>query len=694
MKRFTIPMLVVLTVLTACKKNSVNPDKDGSDNLTKIAPDGFNFATTQNINLSLALKAPNGDALRGVVVSIYSPANTAEGAAIYKGVTDNNGNLVAQVTAPAGIKQIVIDPAYVGLMRYAKANINGTSVTAVIGGSALFSGDIVAEPIADQSGSSSGQTVLAAGGIAFAYPSPYTSTTDAVLNITEQPLSYGVPKYLLPANDVISASLLTFVNASLPEKPLATTHPEYLSSSAVSTLKVTAKSDVWVTFVADGAANLNTLAYYTYKTGTPPASEADITNATIVFPNSSAYGSGGGLKPGNKVKLGTFEAGTSIGFILIGNAWTGKGINTGNAKYYSDAKLNPETKAELKKHSVVLYDDVNKLTLIGFEDVNRETGSDNDFNDLVFYATSNPITGISKDNIPVIDKGGDTDGDGVLDAFDDYPNDASRAYNYYYPFKDGFTNVAFEDNWPSKGDYDMNDLVVKYRLSMQLNAKNEVVFMAVDVNALAVGASFKNGFGIKFAIPASDVKSVTGQKLISNYIKLGANGVEEGQTDLVVIPFDNTDAVLKNFDDSYFVNTKAEKNKVTPSTSTVSVTFANPVPVAYALYINPFLIRNGQRGYEVHLPNSTPSKKADLNLLGTADDKGKKDGTKYYYLSKENWPWAISFNDSFTYPAEQVKITDAYLHFAEWAGSNGTLFTDWYYNTGAGYRALPGLYLK
>src|SRR5215217_8081677 len=509
MKKFTPLMLAALTLLAACKKSSINPtdNNTGDSNITKIAPDGFNFSTTKNINVSLALKAPNGDALKGIVVSLYDPANT--NSAIFKGVTDNAGNLTATVTVAATLKQIVIDPAYVGLMRYAKANINGSTVTASIGGASVFGGDIVPEVIADRSGNVSNLATFAFNSPDFAYPSPYVGTSEAVLNTNQIPLSYGVPRYLLPDNDVISASLLSYVNASLPEsKRLQDTHPDYLTNTATSNLNITAKSDVWITFVSEGAGYLNTLAFYTYKTGSAPASVADI-DATIVFPNASALGSGGGLKAGNKVKIGTFEAGTSIGFILIADAWTGKGVSTGNTKYYSDARFNPETKADKKKHTVLLYDDVNKVSMIGFEDLNREGSSDEDFNDLVFYASSNPITGISNEGVPPVDKGGDADGDGVLDQLDAFPNDASKAYVSYYPSANGFANIAFEDNWPTKGDYDLNDVVVKYRYTFESNSQNKVVVIKGDYNVTAVGASFKNGFGVQFPFAASAVQSVT-----------------------------------------------------------------------------------------------------------------------------------------------------------------------------------------
>lgn len=698
-KLITSLFIISLAGLVACKKNSSNSDTSTVDNTgSKIAPDGFTFNTAKNITLTLTLKAANGDPLSGVVVSVYNPSNTSADASIFKGVSNSNGILSAQISVPASLTQIVIDPSYLGLLHNAKANINGNAVTATIGGATGYSGDIVPETITVASGSSSDVSLLSTGtSITFAYPSPYTSTDDAVLNTTQSPLSYGVPKYLETTSDVISASLLKYVNASLPEsKPVPSTHPDYLSSTVVSTLNVVAKSDVWITFVAEGAGNLNSLAFYTYTTGNPPATEADIKNATLVFPNASGLGSGGGLVSGNKVKIGTFNAGTSIGFILLGGAWTGKAVNVNATKFYSDSKLNPETDATLKKHTVVLYDDVHQLTLIGFEDLNRQSSNcDNDFNDLVFYATSNPVTGISTSGVAVVDKATDTDGDGVIDALDAFPNDPTKAYISYFPSQTGYATLAFEDNWPLKGDYDMNDLVVKYRYTFVTNAQNQVVTIQGDYNVAAAGASYKNGFGIQLPIAASAVKSVTGQQFLDNYITLASNGVEAGQSKAVIIPFDNSNKLINNPGNSYFVNTLNTLDKVQGSTASVLITLTTPIAQTSLTTssFNPFLISNERRGYEIHLPGFAPTDKADTKLFATADDASVPASGKYY-ISKDNWPWAMSFNDSFVYPLETVKITDAYPHFTDWASSAGSSFTDWYSNTNAGYRVTSNLYLK
>ncbi|MCD8741122.1 LruC domain-containing protein [Mucilaginibacter roseus] len=694
-KLFTCLLILSVAGLASCKKDRSN-EPTPEVPVDKIAPDGFNFKTSKDVNVDVTLRANNNQPLSGVVVSVYDPANTDANAAIFKGVTDANGNLKGKVNVPSYLTKLTIDPAYVGLIRYATASINGSSTTVVIGGKDGFSGDIVPENV----GNSIRNNSLGNNGLLntdFVYPGSYSAS-----NAFVSPTNLGKPVFLESTSDVIDPSLLSYVNASLPEgTPLTTSHPEYLTSSAVQTINVTAKSDVWVTFVSEGAGYRNTLAYYTYSTNNPPTAAGGgtllggIDKVTYIFPNASALGSGGGLVSGNKVKLGTFEAGTSIGFVLIQDAWTGTGVNAGNTKFYTMDKFNPETTTATRRHSVMLYDDVHKLFLLGFEDINRQNNSDNDFNDLVVYATSNPITAISKTGVAEIDNGGDTDGDGVLDELDAYPNDATRAYNSYYPSASTYAQVAFEDNWPTKGDYDLNDLVVNYRYSFVSNAKNQVVSMKGEYVPVAAGASFKNGFGVQLPVSASAVSSVTGHKITGTYLQMSSNGTEAGQSKAVIIPFDNQDAVIKNADNSFFINTMTSKDKVAGTPVTVNVNFASPVDQANLTVsaFNPFLISNQRRGYEIHLPGYAPTDKVDAKLFGTNDDASAP-GSGKYYLSNENWPWAISYNTAILYPIEEANITKAYLHFAEWAASGGTSYADWYSNTASGYRNTSFIYTK
>ncbi len=218
--------------------------------------------------------------------------------------------------------------------------------------------------------------------------------------------SSGVPNYLELTDDDIDLQLLEDINLSLPErKPVPTYHPEYLTDVNDLDILLSEDADVFVTFVHEGAGWKNSLAFYTYDQNDPPETVGEIGTLTLVFPNFSYQGGGGGMHSGNKVLLGSFTAGTGIGFALITRGWNGGSQTVQNNYYtvYSNPDFNPESSPSLRQHAVTLSDASREQILIGFEDINREWGGcDNDFNDAIFYVSSTPFSAIDIENMPVV----------------------------------------------------------------------------------------------------------------------------------------------------------------------------------------------------------------------------------------------------------------------------------------------------
>lgn len=693
MKTFNyfIALAIAASSLSACKKSMTDESGSSVAPINKIAPDNFLFSTSKQVDVSIKLLAVDNTPLKGVVVSLAAPTNKVNysGADLFKAVTDANGIITASVTVPSYLDTLVIKPSYTGIIQDSKALIKNNGINVTLGGTAVYSGIVVptgnAYPNINQS-----LAISSVSGNASSYASTDPTTYSYMGTFDNQgaPLDYKV------TSDVITSSLMTYLNASLPERTdVRTTHPTYIASGTATDIKITQTANVWVTFAYEGAGNLNSIGYYTYPTNTPPQTAADIKQIYYMFPNSSMPGSGGNLAQGTKVSLGTINAGMSVGFVLFSSGWTGSGVKSSVAKFYSTSNLNPEP-GDLARHTVLLNDAKDNLFLIGFEDLNRTLAScDQDFNDVVFYVTSNPITAISTTNVAPVDNAIDTDGDGVTDNFDAFPNDPTRAYITYLPSKDNWGTLAFEDQWPLKGDYDMNDLVVNYRYQLISNAQNKVVEMTGDYTLLAAGASFNNGFGVQFPFAASLVKQVSGQSLTQGYIKTAANGAESGQTNAVIIPFDSYRNMYHT--QAFMINTIMANNKMASDTVHVNVQFNSPIAMTTlgSAPFNPFLISNARRGYEVHLPGTAPTDLADVKLLGTQEDNSNP-STSRYYLTKENYPWAISFYQPFAYPIEQTNIWSAYPHFLDWAQGGGTSFTDWYGNTATGYRKPELIYSK
>ncbi len=287
----------------------------------------------------------------------------------------------------------------------------------------------------------------------------------------------------------------------------------------------------------------------------------------------------------------------------------------------------------------------------------------------------------------------DKDGDGIPDVQDAYPNDPARAFNNYSPAT-GFGSLAFEDLWPSTGDYDFNDLVMDYRFKIITNANNKVSDVIGSFVIRAIGAGLHNGFGFQFpgtGIAGNDVE-VSGSRLKESFIILNPNGTEAGQNKVTVIVFDNDYKIMK-FPGGFGINVQPGATYVKPDTTIINIGFK---PGTYSItdigidQFNPFIIINLNRGKEVHLPNYPPTSLANMTYFKTGNDDSDP-ATGRYYKTISNLPWAIKVTNGFNYTVEKVQITNAYLKFADWAESSGVLVPDWYVKN-PGYRNESNIY--
>jgi hypothetical protein len=212
--------------------------------------------------------------------------------------------------------------------------------------------------------------------------------------------STGLPNYLTTSDNVPSATM-TLINDVLPE---GTPNLEYIDYNDYLNVSVDTGTRIWASFIHEGAGWKNTFGMYQYPTTTPPSSTNDIDSITIIFPNVSASGSGGSLLAGHKVYYDSVDAGTTVAFALVAQGWdnahtTSAINNTGVYTHYSNNNLNVEADNNLKPHNVTFWDPDQEKYILGFEDIRRDnSGCDQDFNDVLFYITLDPI--------PIFDEGG------------------------------------------------------------------------------------------------------------------------------------------------------------------------------------------------------------------------------------------------------------------------------------------------
>ena len=296
--------------------------------------------------------------------------------------------------------------------------------------------------------------------------------------------------------------------------------------------------------------------------------------------------------------------------------------------------------------------------------MDTETGSwESRFDPYTYYIHDLATLPYDQSSVPETD----SDGDGVIDFYDEYPNDGTKSTNTYTPSIFGWGSYAFEDLWPYQGDYDFNDLVVNYRYTNIENAAGLLVETDMSFKIKNIGGSFKNGFGIQLDMEKNLISSVTGINLTEGIVQVDSKGLESNQDKPVIIAFDN-----------------AWENNSGDASLEIIIKYVAPINPNEFSNLNPFIFIDGDRGKEVHLTDKAPTDLANLSYFGMGEDKSNS-SLGIYYRSNRNLPWAIDIIHDFVCPKENSEIILGYPYFVPWAESSGVDYPDWYKDK-TGYR--------
>lgn len=614
--------MMMVFAFVGCEHDAYNPNNDKVEK-----PNSFDFSTTSTIQVNVKYDVPKG---YKVLFEVYDedPYTTDEDGQtvkrddlepIVRRKTDENGAYSGKEIIEADHNnEVYIYTSYVGVPTIFKTTINGNAISANINWDTANS----------------------------------TPQTRAKNGITEAPNGYyslgtwnetGYPNYLDENNGItIPAEILNTIDNTLKEEKNCPQHLRQSVDFEINDPKGR-KVEVSVRMIGGNSSASNIFGYYCYKSN---ASKEEIQNAPkcIVFPNTLMTNRNqkraSGLRGGESVKLhyidsngkdqGTeFPNGIKIGWFLMNDAF----YNKNNGTFYSTTVLNGDGRTHTARFRV---DD---FIVLSFED-----WTDQDYNDIQFNVWSNPIEAIITPDIPNVNP--DKEEEGV-------------AYNKEYK---GI--VAFEDNWPYKKDYDLNDVVVKYNCILNFNDKNEVLSTEDTYELLWSGASFKNGFAYQLNTESSNVET----EMLEASTTFSGQGKDEEVSKATI-------NVLLSAIDVTGHNTKTETYKVKNTLNT---------PIKHEVFgvppYNPFIMVHdglGQSRTEVHLVNHAPTEKADMNLFGTGDDLSSPPNS--YYVTSGAYPFAINLSgaEKFSTP-ETHPIDTSFEHFKAWVNSGGKEHEDWY----------------
>lgn len=622
---------VVSVAFSSCLQKDVYDPANSGDKEEVTLDNYFDFATTKNIQLNIDY----GKECPRAYFEVYAEnplSYVAEGGQIIKkagvshiatGFTDIQGRYIKPASFPTAVSEVYIYSPDFGVPTLYKTKVVGSDVSAKI----TFENALDVTPV--DSSTRSAQTRAAVKFI-----------TDVIPNVLGTwNANSGKPDYLDASKKInVDATLKSYITTYFPEGknnvgPLVTDNADIL---------IKEDANVVINYFGGDTGAKSVFAYYCYpKDASIDKIRKATKHACVIFPN--AHGNSLGYYSGVAVNLkyinetGNFPqkdperipANTKIGFLIWNNGWVNAKAN-GNM-FYSTKSLN----SDKISHTAIFAaknkagDRVNVITMEDWKN------GENDYNDVAFVISSNPIAAIE---VP------------------DVPNPGDRQGTEMYSGV-----LGFEDNWPEQGDYDLNDVVMKYQSSVDYNIDNKVLNIIDKFTLAWTGANnYKNSFAYEVPFDLSKASKVT------------VNGSEASSySGNVITLFKDAKAELgvSNVNAEDMINQNIQEK-----TYTVSIQFNNPTldkSVVVAPY-NPF-IKVFNSATEVHLTDHKPTTGANNRFPSGADiSRGDVDGT--YFICKDGFPFAIHVDArldasilNLDLKKENQRIDKTYPKFAEWA---------------------------
>lgn len=604
----------------ACSRNVNDIYTGGGEEEGKINKDDFfDFVTTRNnqIVIDYGIKGQT-------IFYLYDeyPLELVENTwefkqidPVYSGVTGADGRFTANVPLPGYLKKVWLVSDNVLVISPIEVDLSATGLT--------FNYKEYKAQLAQE-----GRSRAIMNGVL--YPDGYDTLGEWDAE--------GVPDYLLSEKQDIPTAFLERCSSlsksiTVDTRNLLERYPE-LRTLGKNDMVITKSTRLVATyFDFSSTAWEDMVAYYTYQEG--ESVNIGTIKKTILIPRSSTntpkslVGEQIMLKYWNK-DTGKYEEefpkGTHIGWVLLGQGF-------GKEKAYKIRYSNPAFNEDHEQRSVLLSDpELDNCFFMAMED-----HTDMRFNDVQFAIMASTASSVEP-TPPIPDKVDKGEISHVVKG-----------------------SLAFEDNWPKEGDYDMNDVVLYFSSTVVKDIeKQNLVRTVTTFTPVNNGATFKNGFG--FQLDNIDAKKVSSIRISREGNIIGESFEPEADKPVAIL-FSDIKPVLNKpitvvIEHSKYAGVK-EENAYPP--------------------FNPFIFVN-DRSHEVHLAGYKPTSLADESLRGTESDlKIDSDGKEMYYISKDNMPFAIYISGiEFQWPSESTSIIEYYPSFKLWRDSSGTSNTDWY----------------
>lgn len=259
----------------------------------------------------------------------------------------------------------------------------------------------------------------------------------------------------------------------------------------------------------------------------------------------------------------------------------------------------------------------------------------------------------------------------------------------YYPSANGWVTLAYEDNWPLEGDYDMNDLVVNYRVEENIQDGN-IISIVLRGEVMAIGANYHNGFAIRLPGIAPSAIDENNIRYRINGSPMGTSPMEADRSEAIFVVTEDLLQYVSPPNNCKFYRTESACAAPVELNFRIVIPFSNPISAgSINAPFDPFLFAtpgyyHGEsfsewpgRSMEVHLAGTPPTEAFDTDLFGLGDDRSDPASNRYF-VTDNGMSWALLITDHWKHPLEYMDLIYAYPKFETFATSGGNENQDWF----------------
>lgn len=476
-----------------------------------------------------------------------------------------------------------------------------------------------------------------------------------------------------------------------------------------SDLEITAPAEVVVTYLGGNTCWNSSLGYYYYKVGQEPKSIEDV-NVIMLFPNTqdgkwckinSADVPKAGVDRMTSVKLkyypkiaqdskegatDIFPAGYKVGLVLATNAWSKRldyNQNKLEKKYSENRYYRSATSSNLGVRQnanttdlplvASYYTKDEDFVVVSFEDDYKfedGKGGDQNFSDVVLTIGTNPVATIA--DLPTLNLWRNADNSGFVTLTETLKG-----------------TYLFEDLWPQKGDYDMNDACVEYIQGTYKDKWNDTYGETFSFKPRQNFATKKNGIAFRLIggdRDEVDSKGVKTGKRISGYHIPAEVKLYLGNKDITEqLEYDEENLI-------FYVIPDTKKNPgLTYTVEFLHIPDGSPQYYErnykdYKSQVDVFLYRKeGDKNWEVHTKGMEPTPKMNFDYFGKGDDLSRP-AEGIYYVRAGNYPYALFLNGHqidkmsklFDIENEGFTLDMMYPKYTKWVETEGKENSNWY----------------